>query len=252
MDESIVSCDQSSAARQAYLAKYCHSKHSIDLWTTTPDEELSQLYACQHAHKYLPLSNSHQVGLTDGSAVQYDRQAYLAKYCHSKPSIDLWKPYLQSTSQRVQKKSSFPRRCHKISQIQPYHVTHIPGHMSYQRQYLSRYQHHHVADDPRSLQTLPSLNMKYQHHKNLTKIQKMTSRSQKSKLHQSVSCEHQVKEQEEVKVKATKQNEERESNRKNKQFNKAMRERRLQYLFLLNQLISSEEHHRVTDDERNY
>ena len=116
-----------------------------------------------------------------------------------------------------------------MSQIQLYHVTHIPDYVSYQRQYLSRYQHHHVADDPRSVQTLSSVNDKYQHYKNLTKIQKTTSRSQKSKLHQSVRCEHrllieQVKEQKKVKVKAT-----------NKQFNKAMRERRLHYLFLLNQ-----------------
>ena len=231
-------------------------------FTTAHDEDLSQIYACQHAYKYLPLSNSHQAGPPDVSTVSCDqssaaRQAYLAKYCHSKPSIDLWKPYLQSTSQRVLKRSSFPRRFHKMSQIQPYHVTHIPDHVSSQRQYLSRYQHHHVTDDPRPLQTLSSLNIKYQQHKNLTKIPETTSRFQKSKYYRTLSNEHQhqiqqVKEQEKVKVKATRQNEERESNRKTKQFNKTMREMRLHYLYLVNQQISSEENHRVTDDERKY
>ena len=246
--------------------------------TTTHDEDLSQIYACQHAHKYLPLSNSHQVGLTDGSTVSCDqssaaRQAYLAKYCHSKPSIDLWKPHLQSTTQRVLQSSSFPRRCHKISQIQPYYVTRIPHHVSSQRQYLGKYQHHHITDDPRSLENLSSLNVKYQQHKNLTKMQKTTSRSQISKLHQSVSNElqlliEQVKEQERIKeqqkvkekqkvkeqhkVKSARLKEEREANRKTKQFNKTMRERRIHYLLLLNQQISSEENHRVTDDERKY
>ena len=105
-DGSNGSCDQSSAVREAYLAKYCHFKPSIDLWTTTHDEDLSQMYACQHAHKYLPLSNSHPVGLTDGSTVSFDqlsaaRQAYLAKYCHSKPSLLISGNHIYNRQARV-------------------------------------------------------------------------------------------------------------------------------------------------------
>ena len=183
------------------------------------------------------------------------RQAYLAKYCHTKPTIDLWKPYLQSTPQRVLKRSLFSRRCHKMSQIQPYHVIHIPDHVKCHGKYLSKSEHHQVCAAPRSLETISSLNIKYKHNKNLTKTHK--SRSQKSKPRRTISNEHQhllqqVKVQAYMKVQEENQKQERESKRNTNQFNKAMRERRLHYLFLLNHQISSIKIDLVTDGGQMY
>ena len=79
------------------------------------------------------------MGLTDGSTVSCDqlsaaRQAYLAKYCHSKPSIDLCKPYLQSAPQRVLR-SPFSGRRHQLAKFQRYHVTQAS------RCYCSKFEH---------------------------------------------------------------------------------------------------------------
>ena len=277
-----------------------------ELLTTTHYEDLSQIYACQHAHKYLPLSSSHQVGLTDGSTVSCDQssaacQAYLAKYCHSKPSIDLWKPYLQSPTQSVLKRASLSRRRQQLANIQQYHVTRTswcysskfenPNHKSsslansryitYVSSVRMEQNHNQTVSDSanrRSVQTLSNFSVRQQHHNFPSKTQTSKNVPQKCQLHQTVSkpnmgqrrhtitnksqtstdgpekCQpHQsvLKEQQlliqqinnhhEVNAAEKQKDEELESNRRNEQFNKRMRERRLRYLLLLNQQISAEE-----------
>ena len=222
----------------------------------------------------------------DGSTVSCDqssaaRQAYLAKYCHSKPSIDLWKPYLQSPTQSVLKRASFSRRRQQLAKFPRYdtirtsqcysskseHLNHQNSSLADNR-YIPFVSSRSIRQNPnqqvtdsanqRSVQTLSSLSMRQQHHKFPSKTQRSTGEPQKCKPHQTVSkpimrqqhnefptmtqtskdvpqnCRpHQsvlneqqlliqhVKNHHEVNV-AEKQKYEDESNRKNKQFNKRM------------------------------